>query len=245
MSGTNPAVNNLSNQSMPLIAQGVTYNLNLVVGVPQSLDLTNYQSSGKISGLQTAFIDNSQGTASLTLTVTSNNTGVTCPAGSQGFFPILVSANPQFSVSGVGTAKITFLNVPMPAAIWGGGAGTYTSSGALVVSDSALDSTISNARVGTNSNVGGTLTSGSAITAATPASTQLFAANSARQYLAIQAPATADLWINPLGGTAAVNGADCFRVPANTFYESRNFVSTAQINYYCATGSLQFAAFQA
>lgn len=244
MSGTNPAVNNLSNQSMPLIAQGVSFSFNLVAGAQQAIDLTNYQSSGKISGLQTAFIDNSQGTASLSLTVTSNGTGVTCPAGSQGFFPILVSANPQFSVAGVGTAKITFLNVPMPAAIWGGGAGTYTSSGALVVSDSALDSTIANARVGTNPNVAGALVSGSGTTVAA-ASTQIFAANSARQYLAIQAPASADLWINPNGGTAGVNAADCFRVPANTFYESRNFVSSAAINYYCATGALQFAAFQA
>jgi len=238
-------VANFSNQMMPLIARGVTYQLNLSPATGFNIDMTTLQSSGQISGLQSVYIDNSNGTAPLILLTNSSNIAVRCPAGAQGFFPLLVSGNPQFTVNGVGTVSLTFLNVPMPIGIWGGvNANQYASDGALIVSDTALETTILGGRIATNPLVSGTLTSGSGTTAAA-VSTQLFAANNARQYLAIQSPATADMWINPNGGAAGVNLADCFRVPENTFYESGRFVSASQINYYCATGGLEFTAFEA
>lgn len=84
------------------------------------------------------------------------------------------------------------------------------------------------------------LASASTTTPATPASTQLLAAGtSGWTYIGIQAPTTADVWINPRGGTAGVDAADCFRIPSGTLWESKFPAIGGPITYYCATGGLQ------
>lgn len=235
----------INSQNMPPGAsKSLKYHFTLPANGQLTFDLQQQQASGQIENIQTVFIDNSGNAAAITLFSNGPNFNVVCPPYSQGMFPILVSSVPRFVLSGSGTGSLYFLNVPMPLSVWPVANPNTYSGGALVVSDSVLDATVSNGRVNNAPQQSVTLTSGSGTTPATPASTQLFAANAARRYYAVQAPATADMWINPLGGTAAVNGADCFRVPANSFYESKNILSNSTINYYCATGSLQFAAFQ-
>lgn len=65
-------------------------------------------------------------------------------------------------------------------------------------------------------------------------STQIFAANAQRRYLALQVPLSNGIWLNPVGGTAAPNGPDCIFFSAGTFYESANFVNRGAITVYSA-----------
>ncbi len=86
--------------------------------------------------------------------------------------------------------------------------------------------------------------SGSTTTVAAT-STQLWAVNASRTAWTIQAPQSADVWINPLGGTASIGGADCFRIPAGgTAKSAASGIETSALTYYCATGGLELAAYQ-
>ncbi len=86
--------------------------------------------------------------------------------------------------------------------------------------------------------------SGSTTTVAA-SSTQLWAANTSRTAWTIQAPQSADVWINPLGGAASIGGADCFRIPAGGYAKSTaGGVETSAFTYYCATAGLELAAYQ-
>ena len=234
----------VSNQFMPTIAQALSVPLTLIAGTPQQVDLTPQQSSGRISAIQSVYVDNSANSGTFTLT-TSTGQNIVCPPQSQGMFPCLVTSSPVFTAAGSGTVSVIFLNVPMPAAVWSinGGLGTVNAQGQLQVADSALDSTVSGGALVTAPRAGA-LISGSTTSPATAASTQLFAAY-ARRYLAVQAPTADDLWLNINGGAASIGGLDCVRIPAGTFYEFREFVSQSAIYYYTAATSTEFAAFQA
>lgn len=76
------------------------------------------------------------------------------------------------------------------------------------------------------------------------ASTSLMPANAVRQAMKIQAPAGADLWVNELGGTAAVNGGDCFSIPAGSLYEP-HVASRSAVTYLCAAAGLPIVASEA
>jgi hypothetical protein len=80
--------------------------------------------------------------------------------------------------------------------------------------------------------------------AANPSTVQLFPANTARRYLSIQAPQTAAIWINRLGGAAGPGLADCNNIPAGGWWEA-GFASTGAITVYCATSGLVIAAAEA
>ncbi len=76
-------------------------------------------------------------------------------------------------------------------------------------------------------------------------STQLWPASSSPTAWNIQAPQTADVWINPLGGTCGIGLADCFRIPAGGYAKSSaGGIETSAFTYYCATGGLALAAYQ-
>ncbi len=70
------------------------------------------------------------------------------------------------------------------------------------------------------------------ITVAAGTSTTLFAANAARHYLSFQAPQNTGIWINRVGGTAAVNGADCAYFAPGALFESGNYVNSGVITVY-------------
>jgi hypothetical protein len=63
-------------------------------------------------------------------------------------------------------------------------------------------------------------------------STALFSANSARHYMAFQAPQGNSIWVNFLGGTAGPNLPDCVYFPAGSFYESGAYVNRGAIVVY-------------
>lgn len=79
--------------------------------------------------------------------------------------------------------------------------------------------------------VGGVLISRTT-TLAAGVSTQVFASNPQRRYLAVQVPLSSGVWLNPLGGLAAPNGADCIWFAAGTFYESGGFVNRGAVSVY-------------
>ncbi len=102
------------------------------------IDLSLSQSTGFIGGVQGVYIDNSLSADVLTLTVGGGTAQkIVFPANAQGYVPILASKPTSFQVSSAGgvTVPLIFLNVPVPAIIWGesagGGGGATTPLGSV------------------------------------------------------------------------------------------------------------------
>lgn len=225
---------------------------------PYSIDMTQNVNAGQIDGIQSVYVDNRSNNAQLL--ITANDTGFTIavPPATQGTYPILTGAA-QFTVTsggaGNGQAILFFCNFSLVYFQWtGSGSGTVivsdpvldstVSGGKINVRDSVLDAIVSGGRALTTPNIpSGVPTSRSTATVGA-ASTQLMAANAARQYILIQAPPADTLWLNLLGGTASAGGADCFALAPGQKYESGNYCDTAKITYFCATGAVQISALE-
>lgn len=218
---------------------------------------------GWLSNVQCIFVDNSLNASALTINV-PNVCNEIIPPNAQAFVPIPCPQNVTltFTCSGGQTANVVLFNVPMPAAVWSINAGqTLPISGGMVqVQDVALEAAIvgglmqsqiyglngaaatavavdPSGRVLIQPSEQTALTSHSvASTSATSAT--LIAAGGVTKYVIIQAPATADVWINLNGGTASVGGVDCIRIPQNTFWESKGFVPSTAITYFTGTAAL-------
>lgn len=209
----------VSNQAQPAANIGKTlpYTAKLASATTDQLDLTNAQALGTIDQIQTVYIDNSGNASPISLTLNSGQT-ITCPANSQGYFP-LFSVNPpviDFASNGGVNVTVFFGNMPMPVGNW-----------------SAISQVSSPV----------TLTDRSTTSPNPAASTTLMVANANRSYLLIKAPETADLWVNPFGGTASVGGSGCFKILQGGAYESPTRAWNGQINYFTtATGAVISAA---
>jgi hypothetical protein len=101
---------------------------------PFTADLTLTQSQGYMSVVQGIYIDNSGNTNDV-LNITCSGTGQTIafPAGGQGYIPLIVAKPSTFTFASEGTANVNaiFLNVPVPAIIWGATTGGGGGGGAL------------------------------------------------------------------------------------------------------------------
>ncbi len=86
------------------------------------VDFRDLVESGKITVVQTVFIDNSAGGSEVIVTVQGSNQQIKCPANSQGYFPVLSAKIARFAVTTAGSANVPaqFINVPLPTAVWGG-----------------------------------------------------------------------------------------------------------------------------
>ena len=122
-----------------------------------------------------------------------------------------------------------------------GGSGNTTLIGVLKGVFSLLNGTLTvkqNVALPTGSNMIGQVSPiatplvSRTITVAAATSTTLFTSNAARHYLSFQAPQSTGIWVNRVGGTAAVNGADCAYFPAGALFESGNYVSNGAITVY-------------
>jgi len=88
---------------------------------PQVLiDAQNLVSSGKIEYLQGVYIDNSGNVNAVSLTMSTTNQIITCPARSQGYFAIMVPDPPQmYANTPIGVViPMFFYNVPIQPAVW-------------------------------------------------------------------------------------------------------------------------------
>ena len=122
-----------------------------------------------------------------------------------------------------------------------GGSGNTTLVGALKGVFSLLNNTLTVKQIAplpSGSNVIGQMSPivgplvSRTITVAAGTSTTLFTANATRHYLSFQAPQSTGIWVNRVGGTAAVNGADCAYFSAGALFESGNYVSSGAITVY-------------
>jgi hypothetical protein len=230
------------NQSMPKTGGSTAIPIVLDFTTASSfvIDWTGQNWQGFVTTIQTVYVDNTQNTGPLTISGNPLNQGISVPGGAQAFLPLTVVNPPKFTVSvanGNGVARLIFMNVPMPACVW------YP-TGRVV---STVDAGITQALTGVPLAVTGpilSLVSHSTTTANPAASTLLMPTATYRKYLLIKAPEAADLWVNIIGGTAAVNGADCIKIPAGSFYESFTVAWQGALTYYCASAGLALTAFE-
>lgn len=144
MSGTNlPTVINAKTTNMRDPGDSRTYSfaLTLTPGVVQQVDLRTLQNLNLIKGVQGIWIDNSEGSASCSVSMGSNQDFIV-PATYQGMSPAFVNFNtPVFSFAGNGTVQVTLTNFPVPVGVW---PTTIGSGGTQIVSDPALEALIIN-----------------------------------------------------------------------------------------------------
>jgi hypothetical protein len=213
------------NQMMPNgnIIKTIPQQPQLLANIPFEIDLTNAQSRGVIDQIQSAWIDNSAGTGSLTLNTGVANQAVIVPPGWQGWYPLLVSNPPVITLiaSANATPKIQLCNVPMPAASWP----AVGNPASATFIDWSVAATI-----------------GAAITLLIPA-------NPARRYLYIEPAPGVHLYIGinglpvavpPSIGWLELNGA----IDPSARYESGAIVSNAAIYYYDGAGGNQLTAYE-
>jgi hypothetical protein len=194
------------------------------------IDLTVQQQQGYIDIVQSVFIDASDCDCSVGIDIPGTRQKIVIPPRHQGFVPMLTPSAPKFSITAEtpittdGIVRALFLNVPMPVAVWPAfTAGLDPATGAQIVTPGPTQDDLSLTTV---------------ITVAS-ASTALIAANTGRYFMRIFAPTGGDVWINPTGGTAAVGGAGCFRVPAGSLYETAwNAPCKQACTYFCTVAGL-------
>jgi hypothetical protein len=212
-----------------------------------AIDFTSSQWYGKISNIQSAYVDNSGGTAALSLYCPVSGGTVTVPAGAQAYVPLVIPSPAQLTftcLAGTSSTVIILMNVPMPVCVWfpTTTAPAYT-AGALITQDTGIASALSGVPISVATPTL-TLVNRSVASPASPASFTLMAANPARKYLLVKAPETADLWVNPIGGTASLSGLGCLKIAMGTAYESPLVCWQQAITAYCATGSLNISAYE-
>jgi hypothetical protein len=223
----------------------VSYVADFPLAASFEVDMTLSQSQQYMSVVQTLFIDASQATAPVSVSVEGTKLTIELEAGSQGFFPLLVpTTGAKFLIASASTQPVTviFVNVPIPANVWNVNGQPLNITGPL-----APDAPASGVTPVSVAQAGGVVHwhSYSAATANPAASTALFpaVADGARLNVFIKAPESADLWVNRLGGTAAIDGIDCFKIPAGAIYENFPSESVSQAwTYYCAATAVNFTA---
>lgn len=103
-----------------------------------SIDLTLSQTQQYISVVQGLFVDNSLNADIVEISI-GGNTGqvIKFPAGGQGYIPILASKPTNFVVSTQGAVNVLFifLNVPVPAIIWGDSTGGGGGGGVIEITN--------------------------------------------------------------------------------------------------------------
>lgn len=224
------------------------------VGVSQEItDMTSIKQQGKISLIQSVFIDNTLNTQSVTLQTTVINQQITIPAGYQGIFPIFATDQAVFIVSSQGSGDVTvaYSNTPQPAALWAGTNQALVISGIVQVTDPVLDATVIGNRVQTlNLNEPATISDGSGVIAVGGVSQVLFPANPARQgwsVMNIDEAALEPMAVSLVGAAAlATNGSLTLAPSGGPGYPGGYVqgVGTNQITIVAASGGHRFTAYE-
>lgn len=236
------SVYNLANLTAP--ASGVTHSAKfqifLIGGETVRLNmLSQMEFLGVFLG-QSMQVDNSANSDAVVINETTYGWTRTIPAGALQTFQYPAVQNQNFVFTSAGNVSFVIGIFDWPAFPDGnGGAASAASSVVVTNTVTVTDPTLEDLVAALTPQV--TLVSHSTTTVATT-STALMAASPSRRYLLIQAPRAADLWINPLGNAASIDGADCFLIPANSSYESGAYIWNSAINYFCATGGLNLSA---
>lgn len=221
------------------------YTANFPSASSYEVDLTLTMQQTYMSVVQSLFIDASTATAPVSVEVLGTSLTIELEAGSQGFFPLLVpTTGAKFIITSASIKPIIliFINVPVPANVW-----NVNGQPLSVVAPVAPDTPASGVAPVLTAQAGGVKawTSFSGATANPAASTVLLpaSASGARYFVLIKAPESADLWVNKVGGVAAIGGQDCFKIPAGAIYENYPGESVSQAwNYFCAATAANYTA---
>lgn len=100
--------------------KAVPTNVDFTVNASVLIDGSQIVSQGKIEYFQGVFIDNSANVNPVSLTMSTTQQMIICPAKSQGYFSILVPNPPQIeAATPVGVIiPMIFFNVPIQPAVW-------------------------------------------------------------------------------------------------------------------------------
>lgn len=108
------------------IPQAGALSLNLSIEIPADLseviiDLKLQQLTGKMTGIQTVFIDLIGYDSDVILTMADTKQRIVAKANTQGYYPVLSTNLMKFLISGniAGEFPIIFLNFPIAAGVWG------------------------------------------------------------------------------------------------------------------------------
>jgi hypothetical protein len=200
-----------------VLSQSVDFSVSSAV----DFDMVSIKQTGRLSGIQAIFIDNSNNNQPVSITTTIINQVLQIAAGYQGYFPILVSDQVKMTVAstGNGVVPILFLNFPIAASIWpakiAAGASSVTP---MPVTDTALDAVISGGAVQVNqvqqiilpTNRSGTIAAGGV-------AQTIMNANANRRLYRIQNIDTTNaemLWYRDDGASAVIGGAGSFALAA-------------------------------
>jgi hypothetical protein len=170
--------------------RGVTAYYNFTGGLTPSFttDLTSLKQAGGITMVQAIWIDNSANNQPLEVGLTITGQQVSCPAGDQGFYPVLVASQAKFNISctGTGLATIIFLNTEINPIQY-----QALASGSVLnpqpVTDAILEATVVGNRVGVLTTPAPNVdTDNSGTIGIGGTAQQIFAANAARKGYFIQ-----------------------------------------------------------
>jgi hypothetical protein len=111
-------------------------------------DMTQIHAQGKITTVQSVFVDNSLNNGIVTVSASGLAQQISVAAGGQGVFPILVGGQTVFTITTLGSisAKISFVNVALPGFQWSSTPVPTTISGTVPVADAILDATVAAGR---------------------------------------------------------------------------------------------------
>lgn len=85
-----------------------------------TIDLLLYEQAGRLSMVQTLYVDMDGNDVSMVITVLSSGQRITCKGNTQGYYSIL-AMNPQgfkFTCAGGTLARVFLVNSPVPGAVW-------------------------------------------------------------------------------------------------------------------------------
>jgi hypothetical protein len=110
----NQQVPNEGPKAIPLL-------LNFAAAASFDLDLTLTQEQGYISMIQTLFIDMSEASDPLIVTVNGTNQKIMAAIGTQGYYSVLCPNPPRFTfanASGSDVIPLFLINAPIPGVVW-------------------------------------------------------------------------------------------------------------------------------
>jgi len=201
---------------------------------------------------QGAYIDNTNGTATASLSIQGVPFVASMAAGYAGWVSFPSTANLVTIISGTGTVNVTYVDYPVlnsPAVDINGNV-----QGGLVTVENPVTNPVngqiiiggapvSPANAVPVTGATGTLTDGSGTIATASTNQQIFAANAARKYLFIQNVSASDLWIN-FTTSAVIAQPSILIAPQGAFALEDNFISTEAVNIIGATAGQAFTAKQ-
>lgn len=103
-------------------SRAVTAQYNWTAQAGFAEDLSQLVAWGIETAIQAGYVDNGSNSQSVTITIPATGQVITCPANSQGFFPLLFTGTPAFQITTpfaiAAVTRVILLNVPVNPCVW-------------------------------------------------------------------------------------------------------------------------------